>query len=127
MSAIWRGTLVAESLRVGATVDVPYAVERTERIAPGDLSRQQLEAGIPERWTLLRFTVADEDAQRLADALAGALDGFGWYADLGSGDETIVVFSGRVFRYARGDRSERAAAEEHGRAHGVPDVQLDWP
>jgi hypothetical protein len=125
---MWRGTLVAESLRVGSTLDgVPFTIERAERIAPGDLSRQQLEAGIPERWTLLRFTVADADAQRLADALAEALDGFGWYADLGSDEETIVVFSGRVFRYARGDRDERAVAEEHGRAHGVPDEQLDWP
>jgi hypothetical protein len=125
---MWRGTLVCESLRIGSTLDgVPIAVERVERVAPTDLSAAQLEQGIPERWTLLRFTVADADAQRLADALAEILDGFGWYADFGSEDETIVVFSGRVFRYARGDRDERAVAEEHGRAHGVPDDQLDWP
>jgi hypothetical protein len=37
-----------------------------------------------------------------------------------------VVFSGRIFRYRRGDKSERAKVEEHARAVGVPDEQLDW-
>jgi hypothetical protein len=37
-----------------------------------------------------------------------------------------VVFSGRIFRYRRGDRSERAKVEAYARSIGVPDEQLDW-
>jgi hypothetical protein len=37
------------------------------------------------------------------------------------------VFSGRVFRYPRGDLAVPAKAEEYGRSVGVPEAQLDWP
>jgi hypothetical protein len=40
--------------------------------------------------------------------------------------ETFVVYAGRVFRYASGDKAARAGAEEYGRSVGVPEPQLDW-
>ena len=55
------------------------------------------------------------------------MEGFGWYVDLHTADESFVVFASRVFRYARGDAAGRAAAESHARANGVPDAQIDWP
>jgi len=48
---------------------------------------------------LLCFEVSEADVERLADALAAALDGFGWYVDFRTAQETFVVFAGRVFRY----------------------------
>jgi hypothetical protein len=73
------------------------------------------------------FEAADADADRLAELLADALDARGgWYADFHSKSDVTVVFSGRIFRYRRGDKSERAKVEEHARAVGVPDEQLDW-
>ena len=42
------------------------------------------------------------------------------------GADHVVVFPGRTFRYAKGDRTGRAAAVEHGRAIGGPEHQLDW-
>ena len=51
----------------------------------------------------------------------------GWYVDFHSGEETFVVFAGRVFRYPRGDRGARAEVEAYGRDRGVPESQLDWP
>jgi hypothetical protein len=119
------GVLIAESLRVGAKLAVD--VREIERVEAGELSAEQRAAGLPERWTLLHFEVADDDADRLAKALAAALDDVGWYADLHTADDSFVVFAGRVFRYARGDADGRARAEAHARALGVPEPQLDWP
>jgi hypothetical protein len=122
-----RGVLIAESLRLGATLDVPLTVARIERVDPGELSDAQREAGVPERWTLLHFDVADEHLGNLAPALAAALDDVGWYADFRTDEETWVVYAGCVFRYPRGDANGRAAAIAHGRSRGVPEAQLDWP
>lgn len=62
-----------------------------------------------------------------AEALAGALEpGNGWYADFVVGDERVVVFAAKVFRYRRGDAAGRAEAVAYGRSVGTPEQQLDW-
>jgi hypothetical protein len=122
------GTLIGESLRPGTTLDgVPLTVQRIERVEPDNISAEQLASGIPPRWTLLFFEVADDAAPALADALAAILAEPGWYVDFHTSDESFVVFREAVFRYAKGDADGRAAAEAHARAHGVPDAQIDWP
>jgi hypothetical protein len=122
------GTLIAESIRPGATLgEVPLAVHKIERVEPDNISDEQLAAGLPARWTLLHFEVADDAAPALADALAPILDEPGWYVDFHTGEETFVVFAGVVFRYRTGDADGRAEAEAHARAHKVPDTQIDWP
>jgi hypothetical protein len=99
---------------------VPIVVRKLERI----------EAGVddqPPRWTLLWFEAADADADRLAEDLSNALEpAGGWYADFHSDAEVFVVFSGRIFRYRRGDESERAKVADYARSVGVPEQQLDW-
>ena len=122
------GTLIGESIRPGTTLDgVPITVNKIERVEPGNISDEQLASGIPPRWTLLFFEVADSAAPALADALAAILDEPGWYVDFHTADESFVVFCEAVFRYAKGDADGRAEAEAHARAHGVPDAQIDWP
>jgi hypothetical protein len=122
------GVLIAESIPPPATVDaVPLTVHKLERVTPENISDEQRAAGIPPDWTLLHVEVADEDAPRLAEQLAAVLGDLGWYADLQTATETFVIYTGRVFRYPRGDAAGRAEAQEHGRAHGVPEPQLDWP
>jgi len=60
-----------------------------------------------------------------AEALADALEARGgWYADFHSDTEVTVAFSGRMFRYRRGDQSERARVKEYARSVGVPDEPL---
>jgi hypothetical protein len=116
-----RGALVAESLRVGAVIaDLSLTVRKLERIDAGHAEQ-------PPQWTLLWFEAADEDADRLAEALSIALEAKGgWYADFHSPTDVTVIFSGRIFRYRRGDTRERAKVEEYARSVGVPDEQLDW-
>jgi hypothetical protein len=122
------GTLIAESLVVGGALEgLDVILRGIERVEPQDISAEQRAAGIPPRWTLLRFDVVDDKAPAFAEALAGVLDEPGWYADLHTVDESFVVFSGRVFRYPIGDQHDRAAAEAHAREHGVPEPQIDWP
>jgi hypothetical protein len=116
-----RGAIVAESLRVGATVEgVQLLVRKVER----------LEAGVgdqPRKWTLIWFEAEEHDHDRLAKALADALDaGGGWYADFHSDSDVTVVFAGRVFRHRRGDARERSKVAEYARSVGVPEQQLDW-
>jgi hypothetical protein len=118
------GGLIAESLRVGSVLDgVSLKVTRVARADVGNV-----EAGQPRTWTFLDFEMDDDDVPRLADALERALlAAGGWYCDFRTERETFVVFSGRTFRYPRGDAAGRAAACEHARTQGVPEEQLDWP
>jgi hypothetical protein len=115
--------LIAESVRVGATIDKVCLVPRKiHRAAAGDMS-----AGQPELWTFIEFEAEESAAAALADALSKALDRrHGWYADFRTPQDTFVVYSGRVFRYPRGDGPGRAEAMAYGRVMGVREGQLDW-
>ncbi len=117
------GALIAESLQIGSVLEgVPLTVTKISRADVGDV-----EAGQPLTWTFLEFEAGDQDTEQLAASLRDALEtAGGWYCDFRNEDTTFVVFSGRIFRYPRGDRDGRAAAEEHGRSVGVPESQLDW-
>jgi hypothetical protein len=118
--AVYSGTLIGESVRVGAEVEgVPLSATRVSRVRVSDE---------PELWTLIYFEVAADRAADLAEALSRVLarDG-GWYCDFRSDDEVFVVFCDRVFRYRRGDRTARSVVEDYGRSMGVPESQLDWP
>ncbi len=118
---VLRGAIVAESLRLGGLIEgIPLVVLKLERVDAG-LGEQ------PAHWTLLSFEAADSDGDRLADALADALECVGgWYADFHSNTEVTVVFADRIFRYARGDKDGRANVADYARSVGVPEEQLDW-
>jgi hypothetical protein len=118
------GTLIAESMRSGAEFSgIRLVTRKIRRAASGDVS-----VGQPQLWTFIEFEAAESDAGLLAAALATVLDKqHGWYTDFRTPDETFVVYSGRVFRYPRGDDEARAEAAAYGRSVGVPEDQLDWP
>lgn len=118
------GSLIAESLRVGAVLDsVQMVVTRVSRNDAGNV-----DAGQPRTWTFIDFEVVDQDVPRLAAALEGALNAAGgWYCDFRTDAETFVVFAGRTFRYRRGESAGRSAAADYARSVGVPEEQLDWP
>lgn len=118
----YTGNLLAESLRRETVLaDVPFHVRKIWRRDAGDPS-----AGQPLTWTFIEFDVPGEAVDQFAGTLSRALEGGPWYCDFRSDEETFVVFAERVFRYARGDRGGREAAERHARSVGVPEAQIDW-
>jgi hypothetical protein len=77
------GTLIAESVVVGGTLDgLDVVLRGIERVEPQDVSAEQRAAGVPPRWTLLRLELPDAAVPALARALAGVIVERGWYADL---------------------------------------------
>lgn len=117
-----KGTLIQESIRVGATLrTVHLVVTEVRRFVVGDVPQYQ-----PPVWTVLEFEADDRTAEQLAASLAGSLDQPGWYANFSTADETFVVYPSRVFRYPRNEEHGRKEAQAHGRALGVPEPQLDW-
>lgn len=75
-----------------------------------------------------RVHFADKALTKLSNALEAALDeAHGWYCDVHTHHETVVVFAARSFRYDRGNDAGRAEAMEYARSRGVPENQLDWP
>jgi hypothetical protein len=69
----------------------------------------------------------DESADQISDALADALlADHGWWADFIVGNDHVVVFASKVFRYRIGGNDGRQEAVEYGLAAGTPRHQLDW-
>lgn len=117
---MYRGALILESLKVGSVLDeIPLVVRKISRSGVASATAEQGSV-----WSLLEFEV--EEAERLADLLAGVLAQPGWYADFHNDSEIFVVFPERVFRYRRGDDVAREEAKAFGRTLGIPEPQLDW-
>jgi hypothetical protein len=119
-----RGRLLTESLRVGTELAIPDLGVR--RVGRADVS-SSASATQPKVWTFLDFEAPDDRADELAAALASALlPDDGWYANFEVGDEDVIVFANRVFRYSKDDRAARSEALAYGRAAGTPEHKLDW-
>jgi len=119
MAAI--GTLIAESLRPGALIELGLTLRRLQRVTVSDSA-----AGQPPVWTLIDFTCPDDLAGGFAEQLAAAMDSGPWYADYSTDETKYVVFAGKVIAYPQGDAEGYKQAVEHARAIGVPEAQLDW-
>ncbi len=141
VETVLKGTLLGESLRIGHDLrmlelrmlrigrhDVSTStagtdgVTDTPDVGPGGATGSQ-----PRVWTLVDFEAPEDCADELARALADALEpSNGWYADFTVGDDHVVVFAKKVFRYRKGDRTARDEAVTYGLAAGTPRHQLDW-
>jgi hypothetical protein len=117
-----RGVLIGESIRLNASVRVPFEVTGITRFPAPEES-----AGGPPCWTFIEFEADYLAAEELASAFAACLDeSLPWYASYKSRDEMFVVFASRVFRYPLGMDEHRAEVEKYARSIGVPESQLDW-
>lgn len=115
------GVLIAESLKVGTSLDdLQLTVRKLSRWEIADAADHQ-----PTVWTILDFD-SDQDPDKLAERLANVLDAPSWYVDFSTEEIKYVVFPGKVLRYRRGDGDGRAEAVAYARTVGVPDTQLDW-
>ena len=118
------GYVIGESLRPGAVFQPPGLRLRNVTRLDVSASASPTQPGL---WTLVEWETDSDDVSGLAQALAEALEpGNGWYADFTVGDERVVVFAQKVFRYRRGDQAGRAEAIAYGRSVGTPERQLDW-
>ena len=120
--SVLRGAIICESLRPGTVLEgYDIRVSRWARYdVPGAAEWQA------STWTLIEFEAPSEASEGLAGDLSASLLDRGWYANWNTDEEATVVFSGRIFRYPRGDEAGREEAQAHGRACGVPEPQLDW-
>jgi hypothetical protein len=116
------GYIIAESIRPGSRLEgFPVTLTRIERYTVDNGTDEQ-----PSAWTIIHFDFPEDHAERLANALADVLDEAGWYTNFDVDGDTVVIFPRHVKRYRRGDQAARAAAEQHARALGIPQAQLDW-
>ena len=119
-----RGRLLMESLRVGAELAVPGLLVR--RLGREDVSTSAV-ATQPKVWAFVDFEAPSDRAHELAPALAAALSpDDGWYANFEVGNELVVVFAGKMFRYAKGDRVAHGEAVAYALSAGTPKQQIDW-
>jgi hypothetical protein len=98
-------------------------VRGISRAAVGDTA-----AGQPRDWTFIESSMPASSVDAFAESLSRSLkEQGGWYCDLHSDTEVVVVFRGRVFRYPKGDFAGRGDVEAYARSVGVPEAQIDWP
>jgi hypothetical protein len=123
LGAMVSGYVLAESMRPGARLEgLPLTLTKVERSAVASATPDQ-----PAVWTTVEFTFPEEAVERVATALAEAIDEHGgWYSHFNTGGETFVIYAHRIFCYPAGDAGKRAEAAEYGRSMGVPEPQLDW-
>jgi hypothetical protein len=118
-----QGTLIAESLRVGADLaNLELTVRKISRYRASGTTPDQADI-----WTVIDFEADEAGAAGLADEFAAVLDEPGWYVNFESTAESFVIFPDKVFRYPRGDEAGRMAAQAYGRRLAIPERQLDWP
>jgi hypothetical protein len=80
----------------------------------------------PASWTALSFEVEDAYADATANVLCRALKPHGWYINASSEMDVYVIFPNKVFKYTKGDITQREAAKRFGRSIDIPERQLDW-
>jgi len=51
----------------------------------------------------------------------------GWYAHFWRGNKIIVVFNDKQFELDKNDKTTWKEAIEHGKRHGIPKKELDFP
>lgn len=120
---MFAGRLILESLHVGADITTPgLRIDRILRVAVDGATPQQ-----PDEWSIIDFRGPDETADRFAKQLSTAMEPtHHWYADFRIGEDHVVVFPGRIFRYRTGDPEGHEEVVAYGRTLGIPDAQLDW-
>jgi hypothetical protein len=115
------GTLVAESLEPGRVIEFGLTLRRLQRIEVDSPAPDQ-----PVEWTLIDFMCPDDGVEEFARQLSQAMRAGSWYCDFSSDQTKFVVFSDRMFAFARGDRAANQEAIAYARTVGVPEAQLDW-
>lgn len=81
--------------------------------------------GESQLWTLVYFNFNQEDADSLSGRFSLELKP-GFYVDFHTDEVVYIIFSGRSFKYNKGDIQARKEIIRYGLLQGVPQNQLDW-
>jgi hypothetical protein len=120
---MFAGRLILESLRPGTDIHTPgLRIDRIFRVPVEGTTANQ-----PNVWSMIDVRGPADEADRFARQLSAGLEESNhWYADLRVGDDHVVIFPGRIFRYRTGDPTGHAQAVAYGLELGIPAPQLDW-
>lgn len=79
------------------------------------------------QWTLITFTVPDENADELSEALSNKLlsSPSTWYADFKNEKSHYIIFPHKIFHIER-TAEEYRKVREYGLSQGIPEYQLDF-
>jgi len=114
-----KGLLLKESLEDMSVLELVH-ITKTESWEISNAAASQ-----PTTWTALSFEAEESQADALAEKLSQALKSR-WYTNASTSTHVYVIFPGKIFKYRKGDSTQRAKAEQHGRSIGIPESQLDW-
>ncbi|HXX36741.1 MAG TPA: hypothetical protein VEP50_01115 [bacterium] len=78
------------------------------------------------QWTLHAVTVAENESDRVAEALSKALGADYWYADFKNDATHYVIFPNRIFKVDRSKPEQYQQVINHGLRLGIPEYQLDF-
>ena len=116
---MFTGLLLKESLEDESVLDMLQVT----KIEVWDV--ENAEDWQPKRWTAVSFEGDDRQADVMAEKMSQAMKP-AWYANFSSGTHVYVVFADRFFKYAKGDKQAREAAQAYAVSTGVPESQVDW-
>jgi hypothetical protein len=118
---VFTGLLIKESLANPAAIDF-LTVTNSETVYPNNATSDQSDI-----WTLISYQDNDSEAKTVAKLLSTALKVGKWYTNFTTSDGRVfVIFPGRVFSYAVGDKKGRLGAQDYALKIGIPPDQLDW-
>lgn len=75
-----------------------------------------------DRWHLYKVKVSEEEIASLSKQIKPKH----WYMHFWNGDDVIVVFPGKTFRFKHSDKSTWQPAIEYGKSINIPEEQLDF-
>ena len=116
---MFKGLIIQESLKDLGVLEL-VSITRKETWQVGNAA-----PGQPLTWTALSFEAEESWAGLIARKVSRALKA-SWYANGSTLTEVFVIFPGKVYRYSKGDKAQREAAQQFGRGLGIPEKQLDW-
>ncbi len=83
-----------------------------------------------KQWTLHKVEIPEEDAAKIAEELAKAIDDThqgSWYADYKTEKDHYIIFKDKVFHITdRTSEAQYTEAKRYGISLGIPEYQVDF-
>ena len=112
---MWKGVIIKESLKSEKILDkIKIVRTRTTGL--------EMQGG---RYHFLYFELKDENLEYFVEEAKSAIKNK-WYTHVCKGDEMIVVFSGKIFRFKEGETAKIQEARNYGLSIGIIKEQMPF-